>query len=32
MGISDGKSASIAFQAVTYGDVPEEEREKVRAD
>ncbi len=32
MEISDGQSASIAYQAVTYGDVPEEAREKVRAD
>ncbi|MBU2608736.1 MAG: DUF2779 domain-containing protein [Chloroflexi bacterium] len=30
--ISDGQAASIAFQAVTYGSVSEEERNKVRAD
>ncbi len=30
--ISDGQDASIAFQAVTYGEVSEEERNKVRAD
>jgi len=32
MDIADGQEASIAFQAVTYGDVSEEERNKVRAD
>ena len=32
MEITDGESASIAFQSVTYGDVSEEERSKVRAD
>jgi len=32
MGIADGQAASVAFQAVTYGDVSEEERNKVRAD
>ena len=32
MKISDGQSASIAYQVVTYGDVPEEVREEVRAD
>ena len=32
MDISDGESASIAFQAVTYGEVEEEVRNKVRAD
>ena len=31
MDISGGQSASIAFQTITYGDVPEEERNKVRA-
>jgi hypothetical protein len=30
--ISDGQAASIAFQAVTYGNVSEEERNKVRLD
>jgi len=30
--ISDGQAASIAFQAVTYGNVSEEERNKVRSD
>jgi hypothetical protein len=30
--IAEGQSASIAFQAVTYSDVPEETRNKVRAD
>jgi CRISPR/Cas system-associated exonuclease Cas4 (RecB family) len=30
--ISDGQVASIAFQAVTYGNVSEEERNKVRSD
>ena len=30
--ISDGQAASIAFQAVTYGNVFEEERNKVRSD
>ncbi len=30
--IADGQAASIAYQAVTYGDVPEEIRDKVRAD
>jgi len=29
--INDGQAASVAFQAVTYGDVPEEERQKVRS-
>ena len=29
--INDGGDASLAFQQVTYGDVPEEERRKVRA-
>ena len=32
MDIADGESASIAFQAVTYGDVPVEGRNKIRAD
>lgn len=32
MSIADGQEASIAFQAVTYGDVSEEEKQKVRAD
>ncbi|MFC2062916.1 DUF2779 domain-containing protein [Chloroflexota bacterium] len=32
MEIADGESASIAFQAVTYSDVGEEVRSKVRAD
>lgn len=32
MEISDGQEASITFLAVTYGDVSEEERKKVRAD
>ena len=30
--ISDGQVASISFQAVTYGDVPDEVRNKARAD
>ncbi len=30
--INEGQSASIAYQAITYGDVPEEQRNKVRAD
>jgi uncharacterized membrane protein YebE (DUF533 family) len=30
--ISEGQSASIAFLAVTYGEVTEEERQKVRSD
>lgn len=30
--ISEGQSASIAFQAITYGDVSEEEKQKVRED
>lgn len=30
--ISDGQAASIAFQGVTYGNVSEEERNKVRSD
>ena len=30
--ISEGQSASIAFQAVTYADVPKETRNKVRED
>ena len=30
MDISNGEDASIAFQEVTYGDVPEELRSKVR--
>ncbi len=30
MEINDGEDASIAFQAITYGDVPEEVRSKVR--
>ncbi len=32
MEISDGEDASIAFLGVTYGDVSEEEKNKVRAD
>jgi len=32
MEIADGGQASVAFQTVTYGDVSEEERQKVRAD
>ena len=32
MDIADGQSASIAFQTVTYGEVSEEERNKVIAD
>lgn len=32
MDIANGMAASIAFQAVTYGDVPRETRDKVRAD
>lgn len=32
MDIADGQDASIAFQAVTYGDVLEEVRNKVRED
>ncbi len=32
MDITDGQSASIAFQTVTYGEVSEEERNKVIAD
>jgi hypothetical protein len=31
MEIADGGNASVAFQRVTYGDVSEEERQKVRA-
>jgi hypothetical protein len=30
--ISEGQSASIAFQTITYGDVSEEEKQKVRED
>ena len=30
--ITEGQAASIAYQAVTYGDVPEEVRGKVRTD
>lgn len=30
--ISEGQAASIAYQAVTYGDAPEEVRNKVRKD
>ncbi len=30
--ITEGQAASIAYQAVTYGDVPEEVRNKVRKD
>jgi len=30
--IAEGQLASITYQAVTYGDVPEEVREKVMAD
>ena len=30
--ISEGQSASIAFQTITYGDVSEEENQKVRED
>ena len=30
--ITEGQAASIAYQAVTYGDVSEEVRGKVRAD
>jgi hypothetical protein len=32
MDIADGESASIKFQTVTYGNVSEEERNKVRAE
>jgi len=32
MDISDGQSASITFQTVTYSDVYEDERQKVRSD
>jgi len=32
LGISDGQAASIAYQVVTYGNVSEEERNKVKSD
>ena len=32
MGIDNGEDASIAFQAVTYNDVPEEVRNQIRED
>jgi len=32
LNITEGQAASVAYQAVTYGDVPEDVRDKVRAD